>query len=259
MPIFRTVDSGNSLKYNERTIFDKKLHKRCISEVEKGLEVNKMNNPNAYETEYMSDVLGETLRPGEFKLTQKAIELCDFTSQDKILDLGCGVGTTISFLYNQYNIKAVGIDASEKLLSIAKENCECANFVKGSGEALPFADESFDCVITEYTLALTKNLNATIQEVNRVLKKNGRLVVTDVYSKSPSTLSGLEDHSLNSCMRGLHNLEELEQTIKNVGFKSIYLGDYSENIKSEFKEKLMFSKLGYFILIALRGDAHENG
>lgn len=242
-----------------------------------------MSNPNAYESGCMSDVLGETLRPGGYKLTQKAIELCNLTNKDKILDLGCGRGATISYLYNKYNIKAVGVDPSEKLLNIAKKNCDFAEFVKGSGEALPFADESFDCVIAECSLSLMSDLNATIQEVNRVLKKTGWFVVTDVYSQNPSALSELEGCFLNSCMRGLHNLDELQQKIEREDFQSVYLGDYSDLLKellvkivfsygsmdmfwseimgngscgvdSGFQEKLKLCKPGYFILIATKGE-----
>lgn len=242
-----------------------------------------MRIPNAYESSCMSNVLGQTLRPGEFKLTEKAIELCNITEQDKILDLGCGMGATVSYLYNKYNIKAIGVDPSEKLLNIAKENCKFADFVKGSGEALPFGDESFDCVIAECTLSLMKDLNATIQEVNRVLKKNGWFVVTDVYSKNPSAIQELESYSIHSCMRGLHDLDLLQEKIENVGFKIVYLGDYSDLLKellvkivfsygsmdlfwseatnndtcvleSGFQEKLKLCKPGYFILIGKKGE-----
>lgn len=242
-----------------------------------------MSVPNAYESKCMSDVLGETLRPGGFKLTQKAVEFCNLTQKDKILDLGCGKGSTISYLYNNFNIKAVGIEPSEKLLNIAKSSCEFADFVKGSGESLPFADESFDCVIAECTLSLMTDLSATIQEVNRVLKKNGWFVVTDVYSKNPSALPELEEYSFNSCIRGLHDLEKLQQKIERKGFKSVYLEDYSALLKEllvkivfsygsmdvfwgkatdndscrldgGFQEKLKLCKPGYFIYIASKGE-----
>jgi SAM-dependent methyltransferase len=231
----------------------------------------------------MSDVLGETLRPGGFQLTQKAIEICKLTSKDKILDLGCGRGATISYLYNNYSIKAVGIDPSEKLLNIAKANCDFADLVRGFGETLPFDNESFDCVIAECTLSLMDDLNETIQEVNRVLKKKGWFVITDVFSKNPDALSELEGFSFHSCMRGLHDLDKLQQKIEKAGFKSVYLEDCSDLLKellvsivftygsmdrfwskatdnescgleSGFQEKLKLCKPGYFMLIALKGE-----
>ncbi len=246
-----------------------------------------MSDPNAYESSCMSDVLGQTLRPGGFKLTEKAIEFCNLTQKNKILDLGCGKGATISYLYNKYNIKAAGIDPSEKLLKIARENCDFDDLVKGTGEELPFEDESFDCVIAECTLSLMTDLNSTIQEVNRVLTKNGWFVVTDVYAKNPSALPELESYSFQSCMRGLHDLAVLQQKIEKEGFKIVYLGDYSDLLKellvkiifaygsmdafwgnatgsegeaatctlgTGFQEKLKLCKPGYFIMLAKKGE-----
>jgi arsenite methyltransferase len=238
---------------------------------------------NAYESKCMNDTLGQTLRPGEFKLTEKAIELCNLTKEDKILDLGCGMGATISYLYENYKIKGVGIDPSEKLLSKAKENCPIGEFVKSQGEELPFPDESFDCVFAECTLSLMSDLNAAIHEVNRVLKKDGWFVVTDVYSKNPSALQELESYSFQSCMRGLYDLELLQKKLKDADFQIVYMGDYSDLLKElmvkiiftygsmdvfwskaasndtctigcEFQEKLKLCKPGYFILIGKKGE-----
>lgn len=241
-----------------------------------------MSVSNAYESKCMSDTLGQTLRPGEFKLTEKAIELCNITQKDKILDLGCGMGATISYLYENYKIKGVGVDPSEKLLRIAKEKCAYGEFVKGKGEELPFHDESFDCVFAECTLSLMNDLNATIHEVNRVLKKDGWFVVTDVYAKNPIALQELENDSFQSCMRGLHDLDLLLSKLEKVGFQIAYLGDSSDLLKElmvkiiftygsmdifwskaasndtctigcEFQEKLKLCKPGYFILIGKKG------
>ncbi len=241
-----------------------------------------VNRSNAYESRCMSDVLGRTLRPGEFKLTEKAIKFCNITNKDSVLDLGCGMGATIEYLYKQYIIKATGIDPSEKLLGIAKEKCDFANFVLGTGDMLPFPKESFQCVFAECTLSLMNDLNQTIHEVNRVLKKNGWFIITDVFAKHPDEIKELENCSIHSCMRGLHNLDILQEKLTNTGFKIAYFEDCSDLLKEllvkiifnygsmdifwskatgdtdclsgiEFIEKLKLCKPGYFILIGKKG------
>jgi len=241
------------------------------------------NRCNAYESRCMSDVLGQTLRPGGFKLTEKAIEICNITNQDSVLDLGCGMGATIEYLYSKYNIKAAGIDPSEKLLAIARQKCDFANFVLGTGDLIPFPEESFQCVFAECTLSLMNDLNRTIQEVNRVLKKNGWFVITDVFAKNPEQIKELESCSIHSCMRGLHNLEVLREKLTNAGFELVYFKDCSDLLKEllvkiifsygsmdifwnkasndtdcisgmKFKEKLQLCKPGYFILIGKKGE-----
>lgn len=231
----------------------------------------------------MSDLLGQTLRPGEFKLTRRAIELCTITKQDRVLDLGCGMGATIAYLYKNYNIKAIGIDPSEQLLARAKEICPFTDFVKGTGDMLPFLDESFQCVFAECTLSLMNDLTASIHEVKRVLGKHGWFVVTDVYAKYPSKRNELESCSTNSCMRGLHDLDLLQEKLEQIGFEIVYLEDCSDLLKElmvkiifsygsmdcfwnkttgneacksggEFQEKLKACKPGYFFLLAKKGD-----
>ena len=54
---------------------------------------------NAYESESMAELTGETLRPGGFRLTEKALRFCNITEANSVLDLGCGLGATVNYLY----------------------------------------------------------------------------------------------------------------------------------------------------------------
>ena len=69
----------------------------------------------------------------------------------------------------------------------------------------------FNGVFAECTLSLMDDLNLVIEEVSRVLKKDGWFVITDVYAKNPQFTDKLNALSVNSCMRGLHNLELLKK------------------------------------------------
>ena len=194
---------------------------------------------NAYESCCMQEATGETLRPGGFALTQKAISFCALTNQSKVLDLGCGMGATVSYIYEKYGIRAVGIDPSEKLLRAAKAKNPLGTFVLGSGESLPFGTESFECVLAECTLSLMNDLHVTLQEVYRVLEEGGWFVITDVYAKNPQALSKIDNFSINSCMRGLHNLEVLQCELEALGFDVVLLEDCSQLLK-ELMVKIIF-------------------
>lgn len=241
-----------------------------------------MKSCKAYESRCMSDVMGQTLRPGGFALTEKAITLCKLTTHDKVLDLGCGMGASVGYLFQRHGIKAVGIDPSEKLLGMARKNYAFADFSTGTGESLPFFEKSFDCVFAECTLSLMNDLDSSINEVHRVLKKNGWFVVTDVYAKNPDKIQELENCSFHSCMRGLHDLGLLREKLENAGFETVYFEDCSNLLKELmvqiifsygsmelfwnnatgnedgsagdlFQEKLKLCKPGYFILIGRKG------
>lgn len=240
---------------------------------------------NAYESCCMQEATGETLRPGGFTLTQKALSFCGLTEQSKVLDVGCGMGATASYLYENYGIKVVGIDPSSKLLGMAKAKNPSATFILGFGESLPFEKESFECVIAECTLSLMNALHVSLKEVHRVLEKGGWFVITDVYAKNPEALKPMENFSLNSCMRGLHHLPLLQHELEMMGFEVMLLEECSQLLKElmvkiifshgsmsafwsktlegsapqaccAFEENLKACKPGYFMMILKKGESH---
>lgn len=194
---------------------------------------------NAYESESMREAMGDTLRPGGFSLTEKGVQHCKLTPDDKVLDLGCGRGSTVNYLYREHNICAVGIDPSEKLIKEARAQYGYTDFFSGRGEELPFEDTVFDCVFAECTLSLM-DAGRAVNEVNRVLKDGGRFVITDVYAKNPDAVSGLCEFSVNSCMRGLHNLPQLQGKLEQAGFQVTLCEDCSHLLK-ELLVKITFA------------------
>lgn len=240
---------------------------------------------NAYESDSMMNIMEGTLRPGGFKLTEIGVQFCKISSEDAVLDLGCGRGATVNYLFAKHHIKTVGIDPSVKLIEAAKKEYNHADFFLGSGENLPFSDNSFNCIFAECTLSLMDDLDSTIKQVYRVLKENGWFVITDVYAKSPDAVNKLNDFAFNSCMRGLHNLPDLEEKLKSLGFRIKLSEDYSHLLKEllvkigfsygsmgafwnvasqdcidgcKFQEALKLCKPGYFMMVARKGGTdHE--
>ena len=242
---------------------------------------------NVYESCCMQEVTGETLRPGGFKLTEQAVDFCALNERSRVLDLGCGMGATASYLFQNYGMKLVGIDPSDKLLSIAKAKNPFATFVKGTGDLLPFTDEHFECVLAECTMSLMHDLPRTLKEVYRVLKDESWFVINDVYAKNPETLDLMDTFSMTSCMRGMHDLLSLQEQLEMTGFTVMLLEDCSMLLKElmvkiifshgsmkafwgktiegavtqtccSFEENIKQCKPGYFMLIAKKGG-NTNG
>lgn len=195
---------------------------------------------NAYESCCMQEMTGETLRPGGFELTQKAVSFCALSKQDTVLDLGCGRGATIQYLWQHYFIKAVGMDPSKKLLQVAKEKNPFGTFIFGNGEHLPLENNSFNCVFAECTLSLMHDVETTLKEVHRVLETDGWFIITDVYAKNPQAIDSMQNFSINSCVRGLHELPLLQEKLEKVGFEIMLLEDCSHYLK-ELMVKIIFS------------------
>lgn len=199
-----------------------------------------METHNAYESSCMKEIMGETLRPGGFSLTDIGVQYCNISSGETVLDLGCGRGATVNYLYKKYHITAVGIDPSEKMIEAAKANYGNDGFFLGKGEELPFEDESFDSVFAECTLSLMDRLDSVLKQVYRVLKDNGWLIITDVYAKKPEAVIKLGNYSINSCLRGMHDLGELRNRLEQAGFFIVCSEDHSQYLK-ELVVKIGFS------------------
>ena len=159
-----------------------------------------MKNCRVYENENMREITGDTLRPGGFLLTEKAIEICQFKPHDKILDVGCGMGATVEKLKSQYEFDAYGIDPSKKLLELGRKKYGNDNLIQGKGENLPFTECFFKGVLAECTLSLMDDYEKTIMESKRVLKPNGYFYISDVYARRPEYLEGVQKHNVESCM-----------------------------------------------------------
>jgi ubiquinone/menaquinone biosynthesis C-methylase UbiE len=101
--------------------------------------------------EYDDWWLGEGLyadrdRPGWEEELDELRNVIEELPPVRTLDVACGTG----FLTRHLRGDVVGIDASERMLSVAREQARNARFVQGDALNLPFADDSFDRVFTSY-------------------------------------------------------------------------------------------------------------
>jgi len=228
-----------------------------------------------YENKDMQGITGDTLRPGGMFLTDRAIKICDFKAKDKILDVGCGMGVTVERLKRVYDFNSFGVDPSTKLLELGREKYGNHNIDLGRGEELPYEKLFFNGVMAECTMSLMEDFKKTINESYRVLQDQGYFIISDVYARKPEYLEELQKHNVNSCLRGLLDIDILKETILSSGFEIICFEDWTDLLKQlmvkiifkygsmsafweiatcsscgDFQEKLTLCKPGYFLLIA---------
>ncbi len=101
---------------------------------------------------------------------------------DRIADIGCGNGRLFGSISMNKKIDYVGIDNSTELLKAAKKNFPEANFIKGNLTNIPLEDISIDMVTTIasfHHLPSKKLRKKSLKEINRILKKNGILIMTN--------------------------------------------------------------------------------
>lgn len=107
---------------------------------------------------------------------KKSRDLIYSPEQKTILDLGVGTGKFISlFLEKKKWETAVGLDFSIGMLRCGKESLKNAiQWVSGDFHHLPFQNDSFDAVISSYTLRSVQEMPKFFGELRRVLRANGK-------------------------------------------------------------------------------------
>lgn len=126
------------------------------------------------------------VRPGKFEITDKAMELCGLKKGAAVLDVGCGDGTAAEYLQDKYGYKVTGIDLNLAKITEGKERNKDLDLRMGDGEFLDdFPSFSFDCVNMECTLSLINLPDEALHEAYCVLKKGGKLFISDLYMKNP--------------------------------------------------------------------------
>jgi len=115
-------------------------------------------------------------RSVEFNIISKNIK-----RGNKALDLGCGTGRHTFFLLER-GCNVIGVDISPKMLEVLKRKAEERKYSLSlfltDCNNLPFKTESFDVVISIYgPLTHLQNPANCIQEIMRVLKKGGKIVI----------------------------------------------------------------------------------
>jgi SAM-dependent methyltransferase len=87
----------------------------------------------------------------------------------RCLDLGCGSGVAIPIL-EQLGWTVTGVDISEVMLERARSRAPDAELIHAHADVLPFADASFDAVVSIWTHTDVDDFPAVVREVARVLR-----------------------------------------------------------------------------------------
>jgi len=170
------------------------------------------------------------------------LALANIKEGDSVLDLGSGAGFDCFLASKRVGKlgKVVGIDMTEEMIEKAKSNAKRykfgnVEFVLGDIEELPFKKESFDVVISNCVINLAPDKLKVFKEAYRVLKKNGKMYVSDiVLLKHLDNDKKNNPYLLTGCVAGALLKDEYLDLIKKAGFKVNILGEDKEISKKQY-------------------------
>lgn len=124
---------------------------------------------------------------------KKAIAALAGVKTDFMLDIATGTGDLAIAATHLPHEKIIGIDISKNMLRLAEEKVKKKGlhnrifFQEGTGELLPFPEETFDATMVAFGVRNFENLRDGLAEMHRVLKKNGVALILE-FSKPRSFL-----------------------------------------------------------------------
>jgi arsenite methyltransferase len=148
---------------------------------------------------------------------------------DVVLDLGSGGGIDVLLSARRVGLtgKAYGLDMTEEMLALARENqrragVENVEFLKGEIEAIPLPDSAVDVIISNCVINLSTDKSRVLGEAFRVLKPGGRFAVSDVVIRGevpPDVRRSME--LWVGCIAGALTEQEYRERLGAAGFEDI--------------------------------------
>ena len=126
------------------------------------------------------------------------------------LDVGCGEGRFCRILRG-HGIAPIGIDPTVRMLERARQLDPAGDYRAATAEAMPFAGESFDLVVSYMTLIDIADVRQAIPEMARVLRPQGTLLIANLTGFATAAKEGWVDGERGNplhCHSVDHYLEE---------------------------------------------------
>ena len=171
------------------------------------------------------------------------VALSKIKEGDVVLDLGCGAGFDCFLAAKKAGTsgKVIGLDMTKEMIKKARENAEKlgaknVEFILGEIENMPIRDDSVDVIITNCVINLTPDKAKSFREAYRVLKKGGRIYLSDIV-----LLENLSEEQRNNkdllcgCVAGALLKEDYIEKIQEAGFKVNILLENKEIGKQQYR------------------------
>jgi ubiquinone/menaquinone biosynthesis C-methylase UbiE len=106
-------------------------------------------------------------------------DAADIAAGDRVLDVGCGTGVLARAAADRAGADGhvTGLDLNEGMLAVARRLRPEIDWRQGDASRLPFADSTYDVVVSQFALMYFPDRIAALGEMARVLRPGGRLVI----------------------------------------------------------------------------------
>lgn len=160
---------------------------------------------------------------------------------ETVVDLGSGAGIDAFLSSKQVtdNGKVIGIDMTEKMLEKARKNAKDGNYTnvefrKGDiEENIPVDNKTVDAVISNCVINLVTNKTRAFKEVHRILKDDGRMVISDLVTDREIMAEIANTDKWCACIDGALTKENYIKCIYDAGFSNVNILEETTYMEGE--------------------------
>lgn len=184
--------------------------------------------------------------------------LAELKPGETVLDLGSGGGIDVLLSAKRVgpNGKAYGLDMTDEMLALARENqrragVENVEFLKGEIENIPLPDDSVDVIISNCVINLSADKERVLREAFRVLKPGGRFAVSDIVVLGDVPADVRRNVELwAGCVAGALHRDEYRSMLERVGFERVDIEPTRVYRGQDIEDLLASSGLGVGAVMA---------
>jgi len=190
------------------------------------------------------------------RMNEVMAEQANITTNDKVLDAGCGIGGSSIYLASTKGCRVTGITLSERQVQQATANAKqkaadgLVEFQVMNYSNTSFPDASFDVVWGCESICYADSKEQFIKEAYRLLKPGGRLVVADGFV---TKFENNEDSTIRQWLDGwqvnyLESPDRFSRFMQETGFTGIHYRDISKEASHSSRRLYRFYYLASLYL-----------
>ena len=171
------------------------------------------------------------------------VEMGNIDSSARVLDLGCGNGTTSIWLRTSQDCHVTGVDLSGVRVQNAlnakagldQQTQERLEFQKASATELPFEDESFTHLWSQAVIYHVPDKVGALSEAYRVLAKGGIMVFDDLIKPQPNISADGQKYVYDRLLFDTpFSFDSYQQALEDRGFTILEAHDLSAHLKNSY-------------------------
>ena len=167
--------------------------------------------------------------------TDNLLDQLNFSEQDHILDVGCGLGGAARYIADKYNNQVTGIDLTQEYIDVGQALCgwvgldDQISLHQGSALSMPFENETFDGALMLHVGMNIDDKDSLFAEIFRVLRPGAFFGVYDVMQINNGHLAYPVPWATEESTSKLATPDQYKKALNRAGFNTSI-----ENIRRDF-------------------------